>query len=257
MTPTDAALADRGYHEQPPGSNRTKYGDRFWPGRPSPWCAEGVSCWTKDTGATGPWNASVGFYEQQARAMGLHLGRDRGAALDAVRQGLTVAVGYEWEHDTWPDHIGLLLGDAGAGNDHTVEGNAPGADRTLGDEVAEHVRPSGLVAFYSIIRPGTPAVSQAPAPPTSPAPVHPAGPVLPEWMVLTWQPARRAGFTNHGDRVAVLQTMFHMLGGGWDPGPVDGIIGPRTNDIIGRFQANKGLKVDHEVGQQTWHAAFG
>jgi peptidoglycan hydrolase-like protein with peptidoglycan-binding domain len=256
-TPLEAGLADLGYHEQPPGSNRTKYGDRFWPGRPSPWCAEAVSVWTRDTGSQGPWDASVGFYQNKARAMGLHLGRDRAAALDALHQGLTVAVGYEWERDTWPDHIGLLVADEG-GNDRTLEGNSPGADRRLGDAVAYHVRPTNLVAFYSVIHPPSPAAPPAPPGPTpAPAPAHPAGPVLPAWMVLAWHPNGRPGFTNHGDRVAVLQAYLKGLGGPWDPGPVDGVIGPRTNDIIGRLQAANHLRVDHEVGQATWHAAFG
>lgn len=254
-TPTDLAIADLGYHEQPPGSNRTKYGDRFWPGLPSPWCAEMLSCNTKDAGGTGPYSASVGFWRNQARAAGLIV--DRAGALAALAQGLNVAVGWEWGKDQWPDHIGWLLGDQ-AGHDHTIEGNSP-QPNGLGDQVGYHVRPLDQVAFYAVVHPASPEVNPTipagPAP--APAPVHPAGPILPPWMVLTMTPRGRPGFTNHGDRVAVLQAFFTHLGGPWDPHGVDGVIGPRTNDIIGRFQASKGLRVDREVGQATWHAAFG
>lgn len=256
-TPFELAVGDLNYHETPPGSNRTKYGERFFPGRPSPWCAEAASCWTRDAGARGPWNASVGFYELAAHTMGLHLGKDLGAALDALRAGDTVAVGFEWERDTWPDHMGFLAGPGpDGGHVRTLEGNSP-VDGSLGDAVGYHVRPTSLVAFYSRIVPGAPSSPVALPPPSSPAPVHPAGPVLPPWMVLTWHPNKRAGFTNHGDRVGDFQAFLRRLGGPWDPGKVDGIIGPATNDLIGRFQDANHLRRDYEVGQQTWRAAFG
>ncbi len=39
---------------------------------------------------------------------------------------------------------------------------------------------------------------------------------------------------------------------GFDPGAIDGKIGPRTNQAIMEFQRTKGLKVDGKVGPQTW-----
>lgn len=46
-------LADRGYAEQPLGSNRTKFGKQFgWDG--VAWCAEAGWCWYQDAGVTLP-----------------------------------------------------------------------------------------------------------------------------------------------------------------------------------------------------------
>lgn len=260
-TPLDLARADAGYHEQPPGSNRTKFGDRFWPGQPSPWCAEMVSCNTRDAAWVGPWNASVGFYRNIAREMGLLV--DLPAALDAIAGGMCVAVGFEWERDTWPDHMGWLLAQPGAQVIATLEGNTPGTPGILGDEVAYMTRPTSLVAFYAVVKPRAGELAQPVAPPiTPPAPVHPHGPVLPSWMFLAWHTAdakgrKRPGFTNHGDRVGVLQQYFNRLGGPWAVSKVDSILGPETNDRIHRLQRTNRLEEDGIVGQATWRAAFG
>lgn len=252
-SPVALTIADLGYREEPPGSNRTKFGERFFPGQASPWCAEMISCHTRDAGARGPWNASVQLWMVQARKMALLVPLDQG--LDAVAMGHTVAVGFEWSKDTWADHIAWLLGSPASGTIKTIDGNAP-IPGGLGDGIGYHVRPTNLIAFCAIL-PDVAGVVLSPPDPLPLAPAHPTGPVLPAFMVLTWQTKKRPGFTNHGDKVGVLQSFFKNLGGGWDPGPVDGIIGPRTNDIIGRFQRSKGLVEDHEVGQRTWHAAFG
>lgn len=39
---------------------------------------------------------------------------------------------------------------------------------------------------------------------------------------------------------------------GFDPGPVDGKIGPKTRQAIKEFQRSKGLTPDGVVGQKTW-----
>jgi putative chitinase len=41
---------------------------------------------------------------------------------------------------------------------------------------------------------------------------------------------------------------------GFDPGPIDGDYGPRTEGAVRAFQATKGLTVDGWVGAQTWGA---
>lgn len=38
---------------------------------------------------------------------------------------------------------------------------------------------------------------------------------------------------------------------GYDPGPIDGIFGPRTKNAVMRFQRDNGLKVDGIVGPET------
>lgn len=39
---------------------------------------------------------------------------------------------------------------------------------------------------------------------------------------------------------------------GFDPGTIDGKLGPRTQQAVKEFQRTKGLKVDGKVGPQTW-----
>lgn len=64
------------------------------------------------------------------------------------------------------------------------------------------------------------------------------------------QPTLRQG--SRGAAVAQLQGLLRQRG--FDPGPSDGIFGPRTGDAVRRFQAAHGLVVDGVVGPQTWGA---
>lgn len=53
-------------------------------------------------------------------------------------------------------------------------------------------------------------------------------------------------------RVKTLQRTLRRLG--WEPGPVDGLFGPRTDSALRRFQAAGGLAVDGVAGRMTWHS---
>jgi peptidoglycan hydrolase-like protein with peptidoglycan-binding domain len=55
-----------------------------------------------------------------------------------------------------------------------------------------------------------------------------------------------------GPAVVVLQTA--LRNSGFDPGPIDGIFGPKTNAAVLAFQKSKGLVVDGIVGPKTWAA---
>ncbi|SET64653.1 LysM domain-containing protein [Natronincola peptidivorans] len=63
-------------------------------------------------------------------------------------------------------------------------------------------------------------------------------------------PTLRRG--SRGDSVRKLQQL--LADAGFDPGPVDGIFGPRTEEAVRAFQRNKGLTVDGIVGVATWTA---
>src|SRR3954453_14524240 len=52
--------------------------------------------------------------------------------------------------------------------------------------------------------------------------------------------------------VRVVQRTLRRLG--WQPGPVDGLYGPRTKAAVTRFQAAARIGVDGVVGPQTRHA---
>ncbi|AEM78901.1 peptidoglycan-binding domain-containing protein [Thermoanaerobacter wiegelii] len=49
----------------------------------------------------------------------------------------------------------------------------------------------------------------------------------------------------------VLQLQMILQSLGYDPGPIDGIFGPRTKNAVMKFQRDNGLKVDGIVGPET------
>ncbi len=55
-------------------------------------------------------------------------------------------------------------------------------------------------------------------------------------------------------RVEELQKRLQELG--YDPGPADGVFGPRTEMAVLAFQEDKGLSVDGVVGRETWNGLF-
>ncbi len=53
-----------------------------------------------------------------------------------------------------------------------------------------------------------------------------------------------------GDAVTALQRKLWALG--FDPGPIDGAFGPKTDDAVKRYQEEKGLQVDGIAGPETF-----
>lgn len=70
---------------------------------------------------------------------------------------------------------------------------------------------------------------------------------------LSGQPLLRAG--SRGPAVSDLQS--RLKAAGFDPGPIDGDFGPRTQAAVRAFQSSRGLAVDGVVGPQTWGALRG
>ncbi|WP_088554756.1 PGRP and LysM peptidoglycan-binding domain-containing protein [Calderihabitans maritimus] len=58
--------------------------------------------------------------------------------------------------------------------------------------------------------------------------------------------------TSRGPAVRVLQLLLTRAG--FDPGPIDGIFGPRTEAAVKAFQRQKGLPVTGVVDTNTWIA---
>ena len=64
----------------------------------------------------------------------------------------------------------------------------------------------------------------------------------------------------NGTAVAGLQTGLLKFGGAGsptDPGPVDSIIGPKTEAAVQAYQTERGLTVDGVVGDRTWWTPAG
>jgi len=58
-----------------------------------------------------------------------------------------------------------------------------------------------------------------------------------------------------GEEVTALQKA--LMTKGINPGPIDGIFGPKTDDAVRRFQERAGLEVDGIVGPKTMAALEG
>lgn len=55
-----------------------------------------------------------------------------------------------------------------------------------------------------------------------------------------------------GEAVEALQKK--LLGQGINPGPIDGVFGPKTEDAVKRFQERSGLSADGIAGPNTFGA---
>ncbi len=73
-----------------------------------------------------------------------------------------------------------------------------------------------------------------------------------ELPYLTEVPKAKAG----PNAASVKALQRRLKAAGFDPGPSDGWLGPRTAKALRAFQQSRGLKVDAEAGPKTW-AAFG
>jgi peptidoglycan hydrolase-like protein with peptidoglycan-binding domain len=62
------------------------------------------------------------------------------------------------------------------------------------------------------------------------------------------RPTVRRGST--GEAVTRLQQI--LAGVGFDPGPIDGIFGPKTDAAARAYQSSRGLVIDAIVGPLTW-----
>jgi peptidoglycan hydrolase-like protein with peptidoglycan-binding domain len=65
------------------------------------------------------------------------------------------------------------------------------------------------------------------------------------------EPMLREG-SDDGEWVAYLQGLLEAQG--HEPGPLDGVFGPRTEAAVRSFQAANGCEVDGIVGPETWGA---
>lgn len=83
------------------------------------------------------------------------------------------------------------------------------------------------------------------------------GPIT--WALLdnAVQPTGSTRLLREGDRGAdVMEVQTALRNAGHDPGPIDGIFGPRTRESVLAFQSRAGILVDGIVGPQT-RAALG
>ena len=137
-----AALAEIGYMETPPNSNRTKYGKWFgWDG--VAWCGMFVSwCYNKAGAPLG----NIGFPKGVAGC--------QTAAAFFLKNGLTVTdpqpgdiVLFDWNGDRRYDHTGIFVKKLTATHFETVEGNTSLTNQSNGGTVMRRTRAFKNVLF--------------------------------------------------------------------------------------------------------------
>ena len=64
--------------------------------------------------------------------------------------------------------------------------------------------------------------------------------------------SERKNSISSGSDVTTRQIQTALRSAGFDPGAIDGKMGPRTQQAVKEFQRAKGLKVDGVVGPKTW-----
>jgi hypothetical protein len=125
-----------GYKENPPGSNRNKFGD--WYGMDGvPWCAEFVTWCYEQVGskafARGHRYAYVPFVVADGRR-----GINYLAITHQPKPGDLVC--FDWDNDGVADHIGMVLEMGTKGRFTTVEGNTAVGNDSNGGEVMQRDR---------------------------------------------------------------------------------------------------------------------
>jgi hypothetical protein len=163
----DHATLYVGVHEQPAGSNRGPLIDQWLraagvpPG--NPWCMAFVRAMFWEAGYKLGGGASVGNFQAWAKA--------KHYVWATVAKPGDVAC-YEWEHDNWPDHVGIVhhvatknsrivhwdgtIEPVRKGDVIAIEGNTAIGDDSDGGRVMFRARHPQLCKFARI--PGSPAL---------------------------------------------------------------------------------------------------
>lgn len=109
--------------------------------------------------------------------------------------------------------------------------------------VAPEVAPSQEVEIITPERPSKPEVEIATP---TPSDVD----TLPEGSAASFGPEAQSA--SH-----IKDIQLALRNAGFDPGPIDGIMGRKTKRAVREFQAANNLKVDGKVGPKTWAALQG
>ncbi|GAA4660276.1 CHAP domain-containing protein [Kineococcus glutinatus] len=134
----DVARGELGYAEDPPGSNRTRYG--AWYGMDGqPWCAMFVSWCAARAGA-----ADI-IPRHAYTPAGAEWFRARGAFVDAPRAGDVVY--FRWPGMGRIAHVAFVESVRPDGSVVTIEGNTDAAGGRTGGRVMRHVRRAHIAGY--------------------------------------------------------------------------------------------------------------
>jgi hypothetical protein len=241
-----------GMHEQPPGSNNVPGITTFLhttngtgTGN-SPWCAEAVSRVLSDVGQHDFYGhqfvngiAYVPFITSLAKGNG----RFRNPAVGAPGDVVILVWGGAGSNPEG-DHAGMVVAANADRTYRTIEGNAPGTDSGVGDEVAYHTRnQSFILGFYRPVYDGS-------------TPPRPTPPPAPPVVVGHPYPGRTFHLSSpliHGADVQAWQARMTVKG---YPLTTDGVYGSLSATACNKFQRAHKLVADSIVGPVTWTAVW-
>jgi hypothetical protein len=229
------AISEIDYAESPPGSNLNKFGK--WYGMDGvQWCAIFVSYCFYKAGLPLPVTEAKGFAYCPS---GVQWFRSKGQFFSTPKVGDVVF--FDWHKDTsdsdaW--HIGIVESVNPDGSIDSIEGNTSNVSNGNGGEVMRRTRYPEL--WYGFGRPDySGAVTHTPA-------------TYPRWsgryITLTSEYTK-------GDDVRAWKR--RMVERGWNLGTgSDDVFDRKADEVLRKFQAEKGFEVDGKIGEISWNAAW-
>ena len=221
----DIAAAEKGYTENPAGSNLTKYG--AWYGlNGQPWCAIFVS-WVYDRAGCplGTIDTAKGYHYCPSA---YNHWRNTGEVTTSPTAGDIVL--YDWNGDGFCDHTGIFVQWLDSGHTfQAIEGNTSGGNNSNGGEVMLRSRVVSSVRTF----------------------VSPKVLGNTQFNALNSGTYMQTGST--GSMVLILQKALNAKGG-YPPLITDGTFGAETLAALKAFQQKNNLTADGIAGPETLNA---
>lgn len=218
------ARGELGYSEDPPGSNKTKYG--AWYGQQDAWCGVFVSWCADQSGNTDViprfayTPSGAAWFQQRGRFSRSPIAGSI-AFYDLAGMGRI-------------SHCGIVESVSVGGGWYAIEGNTNGAASRTGGQVRRNYRTTVGTTRGGF---GLPSwASQTPA-------VEPA----------IGYPTIRLGSTGAAVRLAQAALSRALVARNRAPIAIDGQFGPATGTAVEWFQSQRGLAPDGVVGPLTWN----
>lgn len=217
------ARSQRGYHESPRGSNKTKYGKEYGMNG-SAWCA--IFVWWCFKHADAPELFFGGKKTAYVPALAdYYIAHKRIVKKTHGKMGDIVF--FDFDHNGNSDHVGFIYKKKDSNHYYTIEGNTGTTNQANGGEVM--IRCRNLSQISRIARPKY----------LKPKKVVKKGKADTKKFPLLKKGSK-------GKYVKLLQKLLKIK--------ADGIFGVSTEKAVRKFQKAHKLKVDGQVGAKTWKA---
>ncbi|MDP1824069.1 MAG: peptidoglycan-binding protein [Archangium sp.] len=172
-------------------------------------------------------------------------------SLDQARPGDVVAFEYTKKDGTKGHHVVVFEGRDANGQPKFIGSNNVNKDGTQAVSQSTGVHSGWKVLAVMHYSGAPPANVPTPAAPTAPAgPSGPSG-APPSTSVENITTDRSTWLRNGTSGPAVEDLQKKLAAAGFDPGPIDGSFGPKTQAAVRAYQVAKGLQVDGIVGPET------